>query len=486
MSEKNSKPKEEIDPEKEKEEIEKQTRLLKQIQESEELLKFTIDERKKLMTQKKKEIEKKVKLIQQMEETNQNLQSELEILQVQVQGKFNKEEINRKNKQLENERLTRLKPLENQLQVQKQNLKDSLDEINRYKNEIKQLRNKIDKRVDLEELNSLTDEIKMSTIKNEHLEEEIKYLEKVRNEHIKCGIIQKKLEREIKELEYSISNKKKENRKNAVMKSTEGSKIIQMKIEGKSQEQVNEEIQKSLDEFWDDNGEKLINSGNLKENDIEKMDNNKQIKNKKISNEEINKIEKEKQRNKNLKAQRNLAERIRNDQIKNKDELPKICLFNSQEKKILLNVLPEKEIEKYEKRFECIDNEKNNLQRKLNLEKKELEKQSVDLRKRYEYSKLQIKQNEQTNKLLLTENNEQKREIIELKNKVLNYIRKLEEQKKNLQDKEDENKSISKRLQEIQMKYEKAPPQQNNNQEEEEEENEENENENESKELEDE
>ena len=47
----------------------------------------------------------------------------------------------------------------------------------------------------------------MSSIKNEHLEEEIKYLEKVRNEHVKCGIIQNKLERDIKELEYSISNK---------------------------------------------------------------------------------------------------------------------------------------------------------------------------------------------------------------------------------------------------------------------------------------
>ena len=44
MSEKNSKAKEELDPEKEKEEIEKQTRLLKQIQESEDLLKFTLVE----------------------------------------------------------------------------------------------------------------------------------------------------------------------------------------------------------------------------------------------------------------------------------------------------------------------------------------------------------------------------------------------------------------------------------------------------------
>ena len=471
MSEKNIKSKEDVDPEKEKEEIEKQTRLLKQIQENDELLKFTLDERKKLLSQKNKEIEKKEKLIQQMEETNQNLQSELEILQVQIQGKLNKEEINKKNEQLQKEKKTRLDPLMSLLESEKNNLKEILTEINNYKIQIKKLRDKIDERVDLEELNSLTDEIKISSMKNEHLIEEIEYLEKVQNEHIKCGIIQNKLEKEIKDLENLISNQKKNNRKNAMMISKEGSNIIQMKIEGKSKEQVDEEIQKSLNEFWDDNKEKLVECQDLNDDTIEKFNNNKINNNKKknISNEEINKINKEIQRNKNLKAQRNLVERIRNDKIKSKDELPKICLFNSQEKKILLNVLPEKEIEKYEKRFECIDNAKNNLQRKFNLETKELEKQTVDLRKRFEYSKLQIKQNEQTNKLLLSENNVQKREIIELKNKVLNCIKKLEEQKKNLQDKEDENKAISKRLQEIQMKYEKAPPQQNNDEEEEEE-----------------
>ena len=480
MSEKNIKSKEDVDPEKEKEEIEKQTRLLKQIQENDELLKFTLDERKKLLSQKNKEIEKKEKLIQQMEETNQNLQSELEILQVQIQGKLNKEEINKKNEQLQKEKKTRLDPLISLLESEKNNLKEILTEINNYKIQIKKLRDKIDERVDLEELNSLTDEIKISSMKNEHLIEEIQYLEKVQNEHIKCGIIQNKLEKEIKDLENLISNQKKNNRKNAMMISKEGSNIIQMKIEGKSKEQVDEEIQKSLNEFWDDNKEKLVECQDLNDDTIEKFNNNKINNNKKknISNEEINKINKEIQRNKNLKAQRNLVERIRNDKIKSKDELPKICLFNSQEKKILLNVLPEKEIEKYEKRFECIDNAKNNLQRKFNLETKELEKQTVDLRKRFEYSKLQIKQNEQTNKLLLSENNVQKREIIELKNKVLNCIKKLEEQKKNLQDKEDENKAISKRLQEIQMKYEKAPPQQNNDEEEEEE----NENENEERE----
>ena len=280
MSEKNIKSKEDVDPEKEKEEIEKQTRLLKQIQENDELLKFTLDERKKLLSQKNKELEKKAKFIQQMEETNQNLQSELEILQVQIQGKLNKEEINKKNEQLQKEKKTRLDPLISLLESEKNNLKEILTEINNYKIQIKKLRDKIDERVDLEELNSLTDEIKISSMKNEHLIEEIQYLEKVQNEHIKCGIIQNKLEKEIKDLENLISNQKKNNRKNAMMISKEGSNIIQMKIEGKSKEQVDEEIQKSLNEFWDDNKEKLVECQDLNEDTIEKFNNNK-INNKK-------------------------------------------------------------------------------------------------------------------------------------------------------------------------------------------------------------
>ena len=281
MSEKNIKSKEDVDPEKEKEEIEKQTRLLKQIQENDELLKFTLDERKKLLSQKNKEIEKKEKLIQQMEETNQKLQSELEILQVQIQGKLNKEEINKKNEQLQKEKKTRLDPLISLLESEKNNLKEILTEINNYKIQIKKLRDKIDERVDLEELNSLTDEIKISSMKNEHLIEEIQYLEKVQNEHIKCGIIQNKLEKEIKDLENLISNQKKNNRKNAMMISKEGSNIIQMKIEGKSKEQVDEEIQKSLNEFWDDNKEKLVECQDLNDDTIEKFNNNKINNNKK-------------------------------------------------------------------------------------------------------------------------------------------------------------------------------------------------------------
>ncbi len=176
------------------------------------------------------------------------------------------------------------------------------------------------------------------------------------------------------------------------------------------------------------------------------------------TNLEIDEEKKNKIRDKNIKSQRYLVERIRSNKIKSKIELPKITLFNSQEKKILLNVLPEKEIEKYEKRFECLDTAKNNLERRYNLETKELEKQNNDLIKRFEYSKLHVKQSEQNNKLLLSQLNEQRKEVIDLNYKIDNCLKNLERQKNNIKDKDDENKAITKRLQEIQMKYEKAKP----------------------------
>ena len=63
--------------------------------------------------------------------------------------------------------------------------------------------------------------------------------------------------------------------------------------------------------------------------------------------------------------------------------------------------------------------------------------------------------------------NEYRKEILELKNRIENCIKHLESQKNNLKDKDEENKNISKRLQEIQMKYEKAPPKIEDNEEEE-------------------
>ena len=63
-----------------------------------------------------------------------------------------------------------------------------------------------------------------------------------------------------------------------------------------------------------------------------------------------------------LNIKKKIAEEIRNENLKigkSNELLPKIPLFNQNEKKILLNILLEKEIEKFEIRYECIDNAKN-------------------------------------------------------------------------------------------------------------------------------
>ena len=478
---------------KEKEELEKQTRLLKQIKEAEDLLKFTQEERKTVTNQKKKEIEKKEKVITQMEETNKTLQSELEILQVQVQEKLSKVEYKEKSKQFENERDEKLKPLLNRLEIKKNDIKDSLGKINKYKKEINDLKRIIEERVDLKELNDLNDQIEMSSLKNEALKDEINYLKKIQKEHKICIIQQKKIRNEIRKLEEELKNLKNDNLYKSKILRKENSSLLKSTIVGKDKEEIEKERKEQLINFWNDGNQNLLESVKGKnDEELQKSEYNRKkeelrelkdelnnedenyqeiLKRKKykVKKEEFEKMEKIK-KEKELKElkEKKLKEKYKDKYKKeSEDELPKIKLFNSQEKKILLNVLPEKELEKYEKRFECLDNAKNILKRKYNFEVKEIKKKENDFTKRLEYSQLQIKQNEQTNKLLKSQNNDQKKEIIELKNKVLNCIQRLEEQKKNLEDKENENKEISKRLQEIQMKYEKAPPKIEDNEEEE-------------------
>ena len=124
------KTKEELEREKkEKEELEKQRILLKQIKDCEEKIKFEQEQRKNLIELKKKEIEKKEKTIEQMVQTNQKLQTELEILQVEVQEKLDKMEFKEKNEIFENEKKKRQAPLEQLLKVKEKELKSSMQVI---------------------------------------------------------------------------------------------------------------------------------------------------------------------------------------------------------------------------------------------------------------------------------------------------------------------------------------------------------------------
>lgn len=439
---------------KEKEEIDRQNELIKQIQESEEKLKFEQEQRKNLIEIKKKEIERKEKTILQMSETNQKLQQELEVLQVEVQEKLDKVEIKEKNEIFENEKKKRQEPLKQLLKTKEKELQDSLNIIEEYKKQKDELQRKLESKVDIVQVNSLNDQIKMAEAKLEDLEKEKNYLLKIQEEHSQCQVEQANLQKKIKELKENLELLKKENKDK--VRADKFSVVPRSNYYGLTPDEIKDKkeqmIKNSLDEFWMKNKDKLINAANNEEDSLMEAKNSSNLSNSGRGNSldnsklKINRNKKygEEVRNKNLDLDKN-------------NELPIIPLFNNNEKKILMNVLPEKEIKKFEKRYECIDKERNNLQRKYALETKQLYKENKDLENKYEYSAIQLKENEQKNKLLTQQINQQQLEVEKLQQKLAKLIQNLEEQKSKVKVKDQENKQLVKQLQELQSKYEKAP-----------------------------
>ena len=450
----------------EKEELNKKLFLLQKIKESEEKLKFEQEQRKNLIEMKKKEIERKERTINQMTETNKKLKSELEILQVEVQEKLDKMEFKEKNDIFENEKKKRYAPLEQLLKVKEKELQNSIDIVKTYKKEKEQLQQIIEDKVDMVQINSLNDQIKLAQEKIYDLEKEQKYLLKVKEEHKKCAFEQNKIQKEIDELKKQIKELKQPNKEKAkterIHLSMQTSQIMKdnININKKSPEEKELQIKNSLDEFWSKNKDKLMESDD--ENNTNENNNNNNL----------NDMKKKEDKKENiLNIKKKIAEEIRNENLKigkSNELLPKIPLFNQNEKKILLNILPEKEIEKLEKRYECIDNAKNNLKRKYALETKLLNKENKDLENKYEISLLQLKENEQKNKNLLIQINEQKKEVFSLQKKLEQCIKVLEDQKNKVRLKDEENKILVKELTELQLNYEKMPLNKNENKNEEE------------------
>ena len=451
----------------EKEELNKKLFLLQKIKESEEKLKFEQEQRKNLIEMKKKEIERKERTINQMTETNKKLKSELEILQVEVQEKLDKMEFKEKNDIFENEKKKRYAPLEQLLKVKEKELQNSIDIVKTYKKEKEQLQQIIEDKVDMVQINSLNDQIKLAQEKIYDLEKEQKYLLKVKEEHKKCAFEQNKIQKEIDELKKQINELKQQNKEKAkterIHLSMQTSQIMKdnININKKSPEEKELQIKNSLDEFWSKNKDKLMESDD--ENNTNENNNNNNL----------NDMKKKEDKKENiLNIKKKIAEEIRNENLKigkSNELLPKIPLFNQNEKKILLNILPEKEIEKFEKRYECIDNAKNNLKRKYALETKLLNKENKDLENKYEISLLQLKENEQKNKNLLIQINEQKKEVFSLQKKLEQCIKVLEDQKNKVRLKDEENKILVKELTDLQLNYEKMPLNKNENKNEEEE-----------------
>ena len=71
----------------------------------------------------------------------------------------------------------------------------------------------LEKKVDLEQIYKLNDEIKISKAKIEELQKEEKYLSKIEKEHENCKINQEKIEKEIDDIKTQINELRNENKK---------------------------------------------------------------------------------------------------------------------------------------------------------------------------------------------------------------------------------------------------------------------------------
>lgn len=433
----------------EKEEILKQNILLKQIKELEDKLKFEQEQRNYLKESKEKEITQKQITINQMSETNQALQNELEKIQVRIQEKLDKIENKEKNDKNESEKKKEESPLVQLLKVKEKELADSNMAVDKYKKEKDVLRKKLDETINIKEINSLNAEIKIAQEKIEELNEEKKYLNEIKEEHLKCQEEQNKIKQEIKNIQNELNKLKEENKTKAKTDKIKLAINFHNKYEGLTKKDAfikkEENIKKSLDEFWKINQKKMLslsNDTNIKSgNELKTTSNNNTVR--KNINSLFNKKKKfgEEIRNKNL-------------EISNSNELPIIPLFNNSEKKILLNILPEKEIEKFEKRYEIADKEKSYLQRKLVFQTKNLNKENKELENKYELSNFQIKENEEKNNMLEQKMDDQKKELSKLQEKLDKIIKNVEETKKKIREKDEENKNLVKQIHELKIKYE--------------------------------
>jgi hypothetical protein len=452
-----------------KKEKEEQAKLTKQIQEIEAKIQFEEREKQTLLGQKQEELNIKKKSIEQLTQTNQRLQTELENLRLQIgtDDKMNvtdKNEIQERNARFENEKRKRQDPLEQRLKVKQKELQNSLAILDKYKKEKDQLQKELDGKVDLIQINSLHDEIKSYNIQIETLSKEMKYFKQIEKEHSQCLIKDQAIQNEIESMKAKIKELNLENK--LQLKSKRDSKSIisifhsYKEDEMKKQEEQEQEREQNLKEFWNENQDKLYE--HTYEDSVNKS--TKVTKKKKVYSFNVN--TKQAEINKRMKSKYEIAKQINNKNIMlnskvgSKDNqliLPPIqtkSLFSKNEKDVLLNVLPEKEIKKYEKRFESLDNATNNLVRKFHFEEKKLIKENQDLESRVELTEMQLKENEQKNKLLKNQIEEYKKEMELLDEKLKELNDMLTLQKEKIKEKDNENKTLVIKLQELQFQYE--------------------------------
>ena len=219
-------------------------------------------------------------------------------------------------------------------------------------------------------------------------------------------------------------------------------------------------IKKTINDFWVKNKQKLLKYS-LSDNDLN-MNNihiiNKKEKNIKTEidiykiNDNNNKINIQNLYKKKKNYSKNLND-LNLDINPPEDEPPFSPLFNSQTKNILSKILPQSEIEKYEKRYEYADIEKKNLLRLYSLENKKFLREKKLMKNQMPKSEQKFKLSEAKNDKLNTQLDMKEKEYEKLKNIFLKMKKELEDKKQKIKIMKEENILMNQKYQGIRDKY---------------------------------
>jgi len=437
------------------EERKKHVELEKQIKEIEDKLNFEQEQCQNIIKFKEKEKDQREKDIKILKLSNNELNEQLKYLKKQV--KENSDLI------LKEKDDTNKEPdaLEEMFKAKEEELMHYIATNKSKEEEKKRLQKELDSKVNLDQVNNLKNQIKNSKRIKKELEKQIKELEPLRLKHEKCEQEKARIKNEIYSLQRTMEEIKKTNRKKFIKETKDKRKVIKYNnmsqlFKNLDEEQIKnlkEQLnQKKIDKFWEKNGE----NESFNDNDVEKKEdeNKKNIKKLKFMPENYLDIVQKKQ---NFNKKMEYAKNVRNNSHKKeigindlqRTELPIIPLLDQNKKKTLLKIIPEKEIQKYEKRYEYINKEKDNLKRIYNTETKQLKTEQNISSRNSESFLGQLNDSKNEIMLLDTKISEQEKQLVQLKNKLNKLKDYLQDTKNKVSTQEKINKELINELQNL-------------------------------------
>ena len=454
---------------KQKEEITKQNELKTQIEELEHRIKLELDQYNIVISAKKEELSKTEEKIKQISERNESLKLAIEKVQKEMELKLNK------NKKKENSLINNNPEIKEEdpdtIKIKENNnlIENTRKTMEKYKQDINKLENAIFEDDNIKQINNIKFQIKTLRQRIDTLEKEKKYLSSVIEIHNKClesqDNIQKDIDyytRELNNLKMERNKEEKEKneklRNDMVVVNKNKQKLKEALLSPHELEKLKEtKIKKTINEFWQSNKQKLLkyslSDANININTIPVLKNKEKILKTDVFQ---NKDNNDKLNKKTLyKKKKNYAENLNNLNldINTEEDPPLLPLFNHETRNILRQILPVSEIEKYEKRYECIDIEKKNLLRQYSLANKKFLRQQKNMKNQVEKNNERFKLNEAKNDKLNEQYEMKEKEYEKLKNKFNNIKRELNDKNQKIKIMNEENILMTQKYQSIRDKY---------------------------------